>query len=128
MRARSGFRTISRITSYNVCYTKLLRALKAVCGINNPGDAAAALVLKRREDAEAAGDPILGTVSPVEWKNRKTEDIGGLFDELYGLAPDAQALVNVALDALLDANSHQLSEGGAVITSYSIHYTKLYDR
>jgi acyl transferase domain-containing protein/3-hydroxymyristoyl/3-hydroxydecanoyl-(acyl carrier protein) dehydratase len=91
-------------------------ALKAVCGINNPSDVAAALVLKRREDAEAAGDPILGTVCPVEWKNRKTEGTGGLFDDIYGLAPDAQALAHVAIDVLLGANSHQLGKEGAVLS------------
>lgn len=90
------------------------RALGELFGVDHPADASAALVLKRREDAEAAGDPILASISPVDWKNRKGRPEPDLFCETYGQAPDAAPLVQVALECLLNAHSHKLTETGAV--------------
>ncbi|WP_394705858.1 beta-ketoacyl synthase N-terminal-like domain-containing protein [uncultured Hyphomonas sp.] len=91
-------------------------ALRALKGLENPGDAAAALVLKRREDAESAGDPILASVGSIEWKNAKARQEADLFTSLYGTAPDADSLVRVALEVLLNAHSHKLTPDGAVPT------------
>ncbi|WP_175354392.1 MULTISPECIES: beta-ketoacyl synthase N-terminal-like domain-containing protein [unclassified Hyphomonas] len=90
------------------------KALRELGQTKNPGDAAAALVLKRREDAEAAGDPILGSVASVEWKNSKSRHVENLFSDVYGTAPDADALVQAAIELLLNAHSHHLTPDGAV--------------
>jgi acyl transferase domain-containing protein/3-hydroxymyristoyl/3-hydroxydecanoyl-(acyl carrier protein) dehydratase len=90
------------------------RALAEIRGLEHPGDASAALVLKRRDDAEAAGDPILATVKPVDWKNRKARSAPGLFRTVYGQAPDAEPLVEVALECLLNAHSHRQTDAGAI--------------
>nr|WP_273184821.1 beta-ketoacyl synthase N-terminal-like domain-containing protein [Hyphomonas adhaerens] len=92
------------------------KALQTLNGIDNPGDAAAALVLKRREDAEAAGDPILASLKSIEWKNSKAHQEEDLFASIYGKAPDADALVRIALDLLLNAHSHKPTPEGAVPT------------
>ncbi|WP_375209222.1 beta-ketoacyl synthase N-terminal-like domain-containing protein [Hyphomonas jannaschiana] len=90
------------------------RALAELFCVDHPADASAALVLKRREDAEAAGDPILANISPVDWKSRKGRPETDLFRKTYGQAPDAAPLVQIALECLLNAHSHKLTESGAV--------------
>ena len=93
----------ARITSYNVCYTKLLRS---------PSSAAVLSSVSLRISAmEGAGRSIPG-LSSVRRR--------------YG--------VDVGLPALAAANINRITVGVespnpelAVITSYSIHYTKLYD-
>ncbi|MEZ6011040.1 MAG: beta-ketoacyl synthase N-terminal-like domain-containing protein [Hyphomonas sp.] len=92
------------------------RALKDLCGLDTPGDAAAALVLKRRQDAEAAGDPILATIDAIDWKNRAGRQGDDLFAQVYGLAPAADALTRVALEVLMAAQSHKLTPDGTVLT------------
>ena len=89
-------------------------ALQDFQGGHRPGDAAAALVLRRREDAETAGDPILATVNPVEWKNTKSRTSSNLFRSVYGYAPNAEPLIAIALDCLLNAYSHKLAPDGAI--------------
>jgi len=91
-------------------------ALKSLLGEEHPGDAAATLILKRREDAAAAGDQILGTLAGIDWKKSGKPEDGGLFRRVYGHAPDAEALVQVALDVLLAAHSHVQTPDGAVLT------------
>ena len=89
-------------------------ALESLTDLNQAGDVAATLVLKRRKDAEAAGDPILASVDDVDWKNSAGSDAVDVFAKLYGKAPDADALARVALELLLNAHSHQLTPDGAV--------------
>ena len=67
-----------------------------------PGDQSAALVLKRRSDAEAAGDPIYGVVSELIWGGAEAVQSGaGPVREAYGTAPAATVLVDLAVQALL---------------------------
>ena len=91
-------------------------ALQELMGIDRTGDLAATLILKRRDDAEAAGDPVLATVSPVEWKNRKSTTETNLIRGVYGAAPEAEALATVALDTLFAAYSHKATPEGVVLT------------
>ena len=91
-------------------------ALEELSEIKTPGNVAAALILKRREDAEAAGDPILGTVSAVDWKGSARPQEPDLFVSTYGDAPVADALARIALDVLMTAHSHKLTSDGATLT------------
>ena len=80
----------SRITSYNVCYTKLLRDLT--------------------DRAYASG--LFAIVGPSG--AGKTTVLDAICLALYGKTP--------RIDSISDAHDELI-----VITSYSIHYTKLYD-
>lgn len=68
-----------------------------------PADLAAALVLKRRKDAEAAGDPILGMVSAVDWPATSADPAPALIHAAYGSAPVADALFHLAARLALSA-------------------------
>lgn len=113
----SGRLSMAVVAAADMC-SEPVRAmgLKDVFGIERPGDAAAALILKRREDAEAADDPILASVSGVEWKNWAASDTDDLFRSVYGHVPDADALIRVVLETLLNAHSHMQTSEGAVLT------------
>lgn len=65
-------------------------------------DMAAALVLKRRKDAEAAGDPILGTVSAIDWGAAAPTDTS-LIQSAYGNASIAGPLFDLAARLALAA-------------------------
>ncbi|ABI77350.1 putative polyketide synthase [Hyphomonas neptunium ATCC 15444] len=65
-------------------------------------DIAAALVLKRRKDAEAAGDPILGTVSAIDW-GAPAATGESLTQSAYGNAPIAAPLFDLATRLALAA-------------------------
>lgn len=67
-----------------------------------PADMAAALVLKRRKDAEAAGDPILGTVSAIDWSANAPQS-ESLIQSAYGIAPIAAPLFGLAASLALAA-------------------------
>ncbi|WP_162173759.1 beta-ketoacyl synthase N-terminal-like domain-containing protein [Hyphomonas johnsonii] len=77
-----------------------------------PGDAAAALVLKRRTDAEAAGDRILGVVGAVAWNAGALPC--PLLASAYGTAPAAAALTELAASALLMARDQVITPDGAI--------------
>ncbi len=67
---------------------------------NTPADLSAVLVLKRRSDAETAGEPIFGEVArgPIE-----DTPCGALLSRIYGQAPIADGLARLALGAQLAA-------------------------
>ena len=114
------FRLIRRITSYNVCYTKLLR--EAAHPYNS----------------EQIEDP---------YEMHDAEDFKKKYVEILALKPDGVILAPILkkesllfctqLDelkipyAFIDTNLKETNclsfIGEDVITSYSIHYTKLYD-
>ena len=77
-----------RITSYNVCYTKLLRALRS---------------------------PPAGLIMEAAFTN------------IPAMGRHHYPLVNFLLGWLVEAEFDNLAKIRDVITSYSIHYTKLYD-
>lgn len=81
----------------------------ATAANGQPGDKAAALVLKRRKDAEAAGDRIFGSVSKIAWTNAVPAPATTL-DTLYGEAPAADALFSLAANLSLAARGLAASE------------------
>ena len=90
--------TILRITSYNVCYTKLLRDIQPITLARLIDQLAQAELVERRSDPS----------------DRRAYQ---LFLK-PSAAPHLVAIAEVAAGIQADA---------LVITSYSIHYTKLYD-
>ena len=94
----------SRITSYNVCYTKLLRLSLLICAL--------ILVSALRLLREALHILMEGVPAHLE------------------LAAVGRAMAaEEGVHSVHDLHVWTLSSGHvAVITSYSIHYTKLYDR
>lgn len=68
-----------------------------------PADLAAALVLKRRKDAEAAGDPILGCITGIDWTAASSPPTPSLIQSAYGHAPIAGALFDLAARLALAA-------------------------
>ena len=114
----------TRITSYNVCYTKLLRLNRSkekfLLHYNFPpfstGEAKAARGISRREIGHGnLAHRALKRMLPdaIPYTVRVVSDI------LESNGSSSMATVCAGTLALMDA--------GIVITSYSIHYTKLYD-
>ena len=118
-----------RITSYNVCYTKLLRSFSHTLsqrfsvGYN----------VGVEWDGETA---VPGYFYSAVLGVQITDQLGG-FVESFGLMPekgDEEHLLDAGLTYLLSPNFQLdisgglgLSDNAIVITSYSIHYTKLYE-
>ena len=132
----------SRITSYNVCYTKLLRANKLTANQYR------ALVERAGKMTDKELGLLLinaGYVSQedilVNLQEYFAEVIRRLYTWVEGsfrfeaemLPPDDRINVRLDLENLIIEGSRQLREWEQlqdeipVITSYSIHYTKLYD-
>ena len=104
-----------RITSYNVCYTKLLRRSYQVVY----ADTSVADVQNNTSGTETTASS--GT----------TELIAATAEE--GSAGTSESTVDdsadTSVDSAADTSAETTDESGvaAVITSYSIHYTKLYE-
>ena len=88
------------------------RALSELAPDARPADLAAALVLKRRADAEKAGDPIHAGLGKLDWKPAKSPR-NSHFDAVFGTAPVAEHLFDTALSAALSARGVAASETGA---------------
>ena len=113
---------MGRITSYNVCYTKLLRLVCDSCFLSG---------LLKIETIDDEGNK-QKTWRPkqvyhyIQWKNLEPDII-----------VDVSGYMDIKMDAVMayktqfyDANSKEPITPIAtknVITSYSIHYTKLYE-
>ena len=101
-----------RITSYNVCYTKLLRdnisfdlyegETLGIIGINGAGKST---ILKQ----------IAGVTTPTSGEIIKSGRVTALLELGTGFNNELTGFENIYLN------------GTFVITSYSIHYTKLYE-
>ena len=112
-----------RITSYNVCYTKLLRqgCLKGpitkingmLCLVPIVPKAILAALIPTLEILLEAGLP--------------RGFAGGNAIALDGLKQGAISLWNIRFWTTREAGITEASQQYTVITSYSIHYTKLYD-
>ena len=113
----------ARITSYNVCYTKLLRF--AYYDFENNLELALDQMLDKELDAvllHERGEYLAGLELGETWNTLLTE-LGHSAAELMARAiRDHWADCRVTLPVLL-----QREDAASVITSYSIHYTKLYD-
>lgn len=78
-----------------------------------PGDLAAAIVLKRKEDAEAASDRNFGSLHDVNWSEGGASDTG-VISRVFGKAPCASVVFELALQAQLCARGQVLTAAGAV--------------
>ena len=90
---------IARITSYNVCYTKLLRAAQTICSDET--------LLQGNNASPGTG---VWTVSGVG-----------------GATSQAVFTDNASPTTKVSSLGQGVNALKCVITSYSIHYTKLYD-
>ena len=111
----------SRITSYNVCYTKLLRKLfaqKTKVYLYPSLDANSRLPLLLR-DAELPKD-IQSIIEYLEL-NRKIVLLNNAQTRYLSISSEEVA-------RLISANDSAFVKYVPVITSYSIHYTKLYEK
>ena len=135
-----------RITSYNVCYTKLLRKQKGldieviVGGENNHfvvGDPVRIKQILNNLISNAIKFTDNGRISIRAFLAKDTvtsnaEKLGlnlhiDVVDTGIGMSAEAQAKV---FDAFVQADDSIARKygGSGVITSYSIHYTKLYEK
>ena len=109
---------MSRITSYNVCYTKLLRfeSYGVVSRYNRQEASGLAITL-------ATGANALETSAAVE---SLLEELKPYFPEhLRAVIPfETSPFVRIAIENVVQILIEAVI---LVITSYSIHYTKLYD-
>ena len=127
----------NRITSYNVCYTKLLRNYMSV---------RQSLQQTMREDvtmvcqgfaadiSEDIASKLRGLAywgqSPLLLQAMKGEDTDAANAHLSGFMKAVDFIQNLNaydMDGLATASTSPAAVGKAVITSYSIHYTKLYE-
>ena len=92
-----------RITSYNVCYTKLLRM--------SPGT-----TVRPPRSMTRAPAPTEDTPSPIDANTPLLA---------YGTKEQIEKVVKEYCQKLAPGGGYVL--GSSVITSYSIHYTKLYE-
>ena len=139
---RRNRRCRRRITSYNVCYTKLLRDVIYYAGDCNAGSKTIAINLPNDEEVQLAkGSRRLQLKNAMQAKFDKI--LLPIADQL--IAPDQRP--HVTFDAFFgNVMFHEVAHGLGikntingngtvrealkeqyVITSYSIHYTKLYD-
>ena len=107
-----------RITSYNVCYTKLLRSafLPFVPGSYvGKGVKGAVKVAGKVDDITDIGKLLSKGVTKID----DVLDVGKALGKADDLLEAGQKMSR--MDGVLDAKQ------ALVITSYSIHYTKLYE-
>lgn len=91
------------------------RALSDLFPTARPSDLAVSLVLKRRSDAEAAGDPIYASLAKLDWKTPKTAR-SVHFSAVFGSAPVAEHLFDTAISAALGARGMAVDEDGVGFT------------
>ena len=134
-------RRLFRITSYNVCYTKLLRET-----IEAEAPAEEVVVPQVTEEVVAAVEAPKATVTEKEETSADHEDssdFASAFEKTMTRIHNGQVLEGTVIsivDGEVFVNVGYKSDGvipmgelssdsdvKAVITSYSIHYTKLYE-
>lgn len=94
----------------------VMAAALAALGYNGPaGDMAAALALKRREDAEAAGDTIYAGLGPILWDEPVDQPTESLVTRAYGYAPNASPIFEIAANVALRRRGHTPATGNAAI-------------
>ena len=118
----------TRITSYNVCYTKLLRMAKWYQTASSPEPNAEEKMLAMPTASEGAPPVRANSVASPIWRASScicTSLTGKPQPEIVATAVAGSAPTMPA--GLLMAKNTPGSSTVAVITSYSIHYTKLYE-
>ena len=107
-----------RITSYNVCYTKLLRPNVVLFPESDPNYVNMVVELP-------VGTDITGT---NEFAAKLEQDVIDYLKQTRALIPgDSNSVVESILTTVGKGDPNDFSAQGSVITSYSIHYTKLYE-
>ena len=109
---RAGRLDMAVVAAADFATEPVAKAALKQLGTDARGDSAAALVLKRRSDAEAAGDPILATLGPVEWGSHGAAS--PLFTSAYGTAPAASPLFEIAASALLMSRDQAITDDCAI--------------
>lgn len=109
---RAGRLDMAIVAAADFATEPVAAAALAELGTLHPGDTAAALVLKRRADAEAAGDPILACLDQVQWGH--ASKACALFANAYGLAPAASPLFELAASALLMSRGQVITDECAI--------------
>jgi acyl transferase domain-containing protein/3-hydroxymyristoyl/3-hydroxydecanoyl-(acyl carrier protein) dehydratase len=79
-------------------------------------DQAAALTLKRKSDAEAAGDRILAVLDRPDWRRFKSESTPSFIHSVYGRSEPASALFELGAAVSLAARGHKLTAEGAAVS------------
>ena len=100
----------TRITSYNVCYTKLLRIKNPLNFVNNFSDVSAEITDEIWNELQARKETL-----PADFVDELSSMLEGLRLNSQKVAEHGKRADAIVQNMLL------------VITSYSIHYTKLYD-
>ncbi len=79
-------------------------------------DRAVAIALKRKADADVAGDQIFGTVDVVQWSPVPNSVSSAAVRSVYGEAPATSGLFELAVSLSLAARSHTLNAHGAAVS------------
>ena len=87
----------------------------AVSPSRDCADQAVALVLKRKSDAEAAGDPIKGAVTDISWSGAGQSRSVAL-QSVFGVSGASSGLFDLAVSLALAARSHAMQADGAAVT------------
>jgi len=82
---------------------------------NGAADRAASLALKRRADAESAGDAIFGTVEALIWTANPGKSAGADFSSNHSEASATTGLFELAVSLSLAARTHDLTIEGASV-------------
>ena len=119
---------MDRITSYNVCYTKLLRTMPDFLDIDSDNDG----VFDFIEGSDANSDGIADVIRI--YVDSDHDGLDDSYDDVPGWAmPGNETGSNAPLqdfdnDGVRDwRDTNDEDDEYYVITSYSIHYTKLYE-
>ena len=120
--------TYIRITSYNVCYTKLLRGMKSK--INSTSESKYFGVFIKYEDMENkdANKKILDNLIFNKYRRLPFSLMPGL--DMPNKGGDYALgfyILNTSPHITIEDILDEINSIEVVITSYSIHYTKLYD-
>lgn len=92
------------------CEPVRAHALSMMGEVSAPGDQAAALVLKRKSDTN--GENTIATIGNATWQSPKVQS-STIVDEVFGHAPAAKSIFEIALQSLASAKGIQLTQTGA---------------
>ncbi|MDP1554476.1 MAG: beta-ketoacyl synthase N-terminal-like domain-containing protein, partial [Hyphomonas sp.] len=82
----------------------------------DPADRAVAIVLKRKVDANAAGDRIFGTLDSIRWSVAPGSSNNDALTSVFGDTLATSGLFELAVSLGLAARSHTLTAEGAVVS------------
>lgn len=88
----------------------------SACPQSDAADHAVAIVLKRKADADAAGDRIYGTLGAAEWSPASMSAPGAALASVYGATAAASGLFELSVSLSLSARSHTLNADGAAVS------------